>query len=194
MITTAEVSRKLIHLINLIIPFGYLYIVPDKFDMMLLMTIIASFFLYIDLSRNKIKFIGKIFDRSFAFMLRDHEKKGRLTGATWVVMVAIPVIYIFPKEIAVLSMIFMSVGDIAAGLIGRSFGKTRIGKKSLEGSVGCLIVCAIAGILMNVVPIPVALIGAVFATIFEVLPIDIDDNVLIPLGSGTAMAMASTFI
>jgi dolichol kinase len=36
--------------------------------------------------------------------------------------------------------------------------------------------------------------GAVMATIFEALPINIDDNVLIPIGAGTTMAVVSSFI
>jgi dolichol kinase len=32
------------------------------------------------------------------------------------------------------------------------------------------------------------------ATVFEALPLDIDDNILIPVGAGTTMAIVSSFI
>ena len=179
---------------SLIVPFGYLYIVPDKLNMTLLMIVISSVFLIIDLTRNKNNFIRNIFNRYFAFMLREHEKGGRLTGATWVVLASIPMIYFFPKEIAVLSLVFMSMGDIAAGLVGRSFGRTSIGKKTIEGSIGCLTICVLVAYMMDIVPFTIGMVGAIFATVFELLPINIDDNLLIPVGSGTAMAIASTFI
>lgn len=88
----------------------------------------------------------------------------------------------------------MSVGDIAAALIGQTFGRTKIGNKTIEGSLGCLVVCALTAYGMNILPLSVSLFGAFMATIFEALPIEIDDNILIPLGSGTAMLIMSTLI
>ena len=88
----------------------------------------------------------------------------------------------------------MSLGDIAAAIIGQSFGKTKIGKKTLEGSIGCLTVCAVAALIINNVPLLVSMSGAVMATIFEALPFNIDDNILIPIGAGTTMVVVSSFI
>ena len=126
-------------------------------------------------------------------MMRQHEISGRFTGATWVLIISVPVIYLLPKEIAILSLVFMSLGDIAAAIIGLSFGKTKIGKKSLEGSIGCLFVCIIAALMLDLVPLIVSISGAVMATVFEALPIDIDDNILIPIGAGSTMVLASSF-
>lgn len=194
MISSAEISRKLIHLFNLIIPLGYVYIIPDKQHMTMTMIVIAGLFVIVDLARMRVAIVKKIFHKLFNFMMRDHEISGRLTGATWVVIISVPIIYFLPMEIAVLSMVYMSVGDITAAIIGQSFGKTKIGNKSLEGSIGCFTACVAAAVIIDFVPIIVSISGAFMATVSEALSIDIDDNVLIPIGAGTTMAIVSSFI
>ena len=194
MISSGEIGRKLIHLFNLSIPISYVYIIPYKNQMTITMIVFAILFVIIDLARMRSEFVKKIFNKLFNFMMRESEISGRFTGATWVLIISVPIIYFFPKEIAVLSLVYMSLGDIAAAIIGQSFGKTKIGKKTLEGSIGCLTICAAAAFIINNVPLLVSMSGAVMATIFEALPINIDDNVLIPIGAGTTMAVVSSFI
>lgn len=194
MISSAELSRKLIHLFNLIIPICYFYFIPDKNQMAAIIFVFAIIFIIIDFARMRTELVKKIFNKLFNTMMRKHEISGRFTGATWVMIIAVPIIYFLPKEIAILSLVFMSVGDIAAAIIGLSFGKTKMGKKSLEGSIGCLTVCISAALLLNLVPLIVSLSGAVMATVFEALPLDVDDNILIPVGAGITMAIVSSFI
>ena len=50
-------------------------------------------------------------------MLRVHELKGHLTGATWVMIGSLITIALFSKPVAVIALIFMSLGDTAAGII-----------------------------------------------------------------------------
>ena len=194
MVSSAELSRKLIHLFNLIIPISYLVIVNDRVEMTIIMSILSIVFILVDYARMRVQIVKNIFNKFFNPMMRKHELDGKLTGATWVVIISVPMIYFFPKEIAVLSLVFMSVGDTAAAIIGRAFGKTMIGSKSLEGSLGCLGACIIALLILDLIPLSIGLSGAIMATIFEALPLKIDDNVLIPVASGTAMVLVSSFI
>ena len=125
-------------------------------------------------------------------MLRGHELKGKLTGATWVIIGSLITITIFSKNVAVIALIFMSLGDTAAGLIGQKFGKHKVGNKSWEGFLGGLIVCFIIAIIFPFLPLKISLSGALAAMIMELLPIPLDDNFKIPLGSGAIMMMLST--
>ena len=125
-------------------------------------------------------------------MLRGHELKGKLTGATWVIIGSLITITIFSKNVAVIALIFMSLGDTAAGLIGQKFGKHKVGNKSWEGFLGGLIVCCIVAIIFPFLPLKISLTGALAAMIMELLPIPLDDNFKIPLGSGAIMMMLST--
>lgn len=162
--------------------------------MTITMIFIAVIFVTIDFARMRFELLKNIFAKLFHFIMREHEISGRLTGATWVVLIAVPIIFFFPKEIAILSLVYMSVGDTAAAIVGQSFGRTKIGKKSLEGAIGCFIVCVAAALLIHIIPFKVALSGAVMATVFEILPVEIDDNVLIPIGAGTTMYIVSSFL
>ena len=76
-------------------------------------------------------------------MMRKHELNGALTGASWVMISAFVTILIFPKNIAILSLIFMSIGDTVAGLAGRRIGKLKIGEKTVEGFLFGFLACAI---------------------------------------------------
>jgi dolichol kinase len=194
MISQVELRRKLIHLFNLVIPFSYMFIFQNKNQMAIIMLIFALIFVIVDLTRMRLAFVKKIFNQFFNSMMREHEISGHFTGATWVLIISVPVIFFLPKEIAILSLVFMSLGDIAAAIVGLSFGKTKMGNKSLEGSIGCLSICIFSAHLLDLVPWIVSMSGAVMATVFEALPIDIDDNVLIPIGAGLTMVLVSLFI
>lgn len=168
--------------------------ITDRVDMAIIMSILSIVFILVDYARTRVQIVKNIFNKYFKHMMRKHELDGKFTGATWAVIISVPMIYFFPKEIAVMSLVFMSVGDTAASIIGKAFGKTMIGSKSLEGSLGCFGACIIALLILDLIPLSIGLSGAIMATIFELLPINIDDNVLIPIGSGTTMVLVSSFI
>ena len=55
-----------------------------------------------------------------------------------------------------------------------------------------LIVCIIIAINYDMLPKYIALSGALVAMIMEIMPIPLDDNFKIPLGSGGIMMMLSS--
>lgn len=186
-----ELSRKLIHLGNLIIPLSYLYWIPNRNQMLPILGIFTFIFLAVDLGRTRVSWINKVFKRFFNFMMRSHELKGQLTGATWVMISACFVIYFFPREIAILCLIFMSVGDTTASLVGKTIGKTKVGNKTVEGFFGGLAICLVIAWYFPVVPRLVGISGALAAMIIEILPVPVDDNLSIPLGSAFIMLIVS---
>jgi dolichol kinase len=149
-------------------------------------------FILTDIFRHKIGWIQSIFKYFFNSMLRSHEMDGKLTGATWVIIGAVITITLFSKPVAIIALIFMSLGDAAAGLIGQRFGKHKIGDKTWEGFFGGLIICIIIALNFPYLPLMVSLIGAISAMILELIPIPLDDNFIIPLGSGAIMMMLYT--
>ncbi len=192
MISINEYKRKLIHVFNLIIPLSYLYVFPEKWQMMKVLTGLMVLFILADIFRHKIDWIQSLFKSFFNSMLRSHEMDGKLTGATWVMISAVITITLFSKPVAIIALIFMSLGDATAGLIGKRFGKHKIGDKTWEGFFGGLIVCIIIALNFTSLPLVVSLIGAITAMIMELIPIPLDDNFTIPLGSGAIMMMLST--
>ena len=195
MIPLSEYKRKLIHLFNLAIPFGYLYVFPEKWVFVKLLSILMVLFIIFDILRHKVAWVKSLFSLFFDSMLRSHEQEGKLTGATWVMIGAVISIILFSKPVAIIALIFMSLGDSAAGLIGQRYGKHKIWNKTWEGFFGGLFVCIIIGIIYSLVttlPMTISLSGAVAAMVMEILPIPLDDNFKIPLGAGAIMMMLST--
>jgi dolichol kinase len=192
MIPLSEYKRKLIHLFNLAIPFSYLYIFPEKWVFVKLLSILMFLFIIFDILRHKVAWVKSLFTLFINSMLRSHEQEGKLTGATWVMIGAVISIILFSKPVAIIALIFMSLGDSAAGLIGQRYGKHKIWNKSWEGFFGGLFVCIIVGMNYSLLPMTISLSGAVAAMVMEILPIPLDDNFKIPLGAGAIMMMLST--
>ena len=61
MISSNEYIRKIIHLFSLIIPFGYLYIITDKYVMVQILIVLNIIFLFFDITRHRIVWIQSIF-------------------------------------------------------------------------------------------------------------------------------------
>ena len=128
-------------------------------------------------------------------MLRLHERDGKYTGATWVFIGSTLTVAIFPKEIAVISLIYLSIGDTVAGLVGRKYGKMKFYDKTIEGSLAGLFVCLLSGYLVQLsLPLVVVFSGAFAAMFIELMPIPIDDNLSVPLFGGTIMVIVSTVL
>jgi len=193
-IPRSEYLRKLIHVANSLIPLAYLFVFPDRKGMLLYLGILTVIVLIVDLGRRSVRWITIFFDRFFNPLLRQHELQGRLTGASWVFIGAWLTIFLFPKEIAVLSLLFLSLGDTAAALVGLRFGNTAIGNKSLEGFLGGTVTCLLVALLFPRIPWLISFPAAVGAMVVELLPIPVDDNLRIPLLAGVVMVLITSWL
>lgn len=183
-----EIIRKAIHLsIYSFIPLAYLFLDISKIWMIVLLGIGSVTIVIIDIGRTRDGWISKIFGKLFNGMLRSHELDGKLTGASYVLIGSFVSVVIFPKEIAILALLFTAIGDTAAALYGKKFGKFKIWNKTLEGSIVGLIACFIIASFFPQIPNIIKFSGAFAAMFIELLPIKIDDNLRIPLFSGIVM-------
>ena len=195
MIQRSEYFRKIIHIFNLVIPFTYLFVLESRFQVLRILVPLTLFAIVIEYLRVRSVVVKKIFNNFLKSMLRIHEIDGKFTGATWVFIGSTLTIAIFPKEIAVISLVYMSLGDTIAGLVGRKFGKMKFYNKTIEGSLAGLIVCLLSGYLVQLtLPLVIVFSGAFAAMFIELLPIPIDDNLSVPLFAGTIMVIASTVV
>ena len=104
----------------------------------------------------------------------------------------------FDSRIASAAIIILAVGDPAAHIIGKYYGKKKIiinNKKLLEGTMaGTLLGTFAASIFM---PIPIAFFGAasgMMAEAFDIQFLHLDDNLFIPLTSGLVMTIIQSLI
>ena len=181
--------RKATHIFSLAIPISYWYLIPDKNNAIIIISVFTLIFIFFDFMRLKSRFVKFFFSLLFNKMLKEHELKGKFTGATWVMISSFIVILFFSKNIAVISLVFLSVGDTVAGLFGKKFGRVKIGKKTLEGFLAGLLSCLMVSYFYNPLPLYISCTGAFFAMLIETLPLPFDDNFKIPITSAVVMSM-----
>ena len=190
-----EISRKVIHIFNIIIPLFHIYIFKNKIDMIIFLSAMVIFCFFIEIFRSLNSFISKFFEKYLFFMMRSFEKQGSLTGSTWVFVGALITIILVPQPFSLLALFFLAFGDTLAALVGMKFPFIKIGSKSLSGSLACFIMCLIVGLFLNFeISSEIILIGAFTATIAELTSIKINDNISIPVLSGCAMYLGSIVI
>ncbi|MEW6654559.1 MAG: diacylglycerol/polyprenol kinase family protein [Bacteroidota bacterium] len=183
-----EFFRKGIHMVSLSIPTIY-YFVAKELALSILIPLMALS-LAIDYGRYYSKTLENFVKKFFGFLMRKHEwdkKKKNLSGATYVLISAVFVIIIFPKVFVVTAFAVLIIGDIAAALIGRRFGKTKFLFKSLQGTIAffvfsCIVVLIAPKIEGNLTEYLIGIFAVAVGAIAEnVSGTWADDNFTIPV-------------
>jgi dolichol kinase len=187
-----EYKRKAIHLIALAIPIG-VWVVPRSSALQLI-ALLGGIWITGDLLRFVLPAWKRIIERFFGSAIRDREKEKPLAASSYLWLSAFLAALFFSKPVAVLSLLFLILGDTAAALAGRRWGSIQFFQgKSLEGSLACWGVCLAAGALSSLVPWWTLLVGATAAALTEALPLQLDDNLTLPLVSGLVMTLLTAF-
>ena len=180
-----ELRRKSIHLLGLVFPI--LYVFTTRHTAIIAVGALLAIAIGVELLKVLLPAFRGIFNRIFSPMLRSQERRGGFTGATYYLIGSFLCILLFDKTLAIVCLCFLTLGDLVAALIGKQWGRIKLfARKSLEGSLACFVVCTGIALLIGLHPI-VAIVGALVATLIELLPTGVDDNVTIPLISGLAM-------
>ncbi len=190
-----EIFRKVFHISASIIPLYYLWIICDNHNFLLFLIFLTIFAISVEFLRNRDNIISRIFYQNFGKMLRINEKSGKTTGATWLLIGFLITVYIFPKNIAVPAMLFLTVGDSCAAIFGKFIPFGRIGSKHISGFISGLFFSFILVVYLNLnLPIVVLLVGAFSAMLTELIPLQINDNITIPFVSGLVMQTVNNLI
>ena len=128
----------------------------------------------------------------FGGIYREDERR-RLTGIFYTSFGALAVFVFFgdkPRIVAA-SLFYLVLGDAAAALVGKAFGRRKIagGEKTLEGSLACFLTCLLVGRAMGFAAFPGAA-AALAATVIELLPARwFNDNLCMPLGAAAVLRL-----
>jgi len=184
-----EIFRKLIHISSLAIPLAYYFLIKQKFLMVIILIILTLISLSIEyVRRNREGYIRFFFQKHLKSILRSNEEKGHLTGATWMLIGFTFSVIIFDFEIAVLSLLFLSVGDAVAALVGRALPIGKVWDKSILGSLSGFLFCVLFGLAINnTLPLKIIIFGAISGMLIELIPLKINDNFSVPIFSGFIM-------
>ena len=185
MITRVEITRKIVHLVTLAIPVGYA-LLPEE-TVLLIVLLLFLGFLSVDLLRHYHSGIASLFQKYFFGKVLREVEKGTLMGSTYFLFSSLLTILLFPKSIAIVSLLILILSDTSAALVGKGIGKISIFGKTLEGSMAFLFSSLLIVWFYPNMSRFWGGIAALGATLIEILPIRVDDNLTIPLVAGAIM-------
>ena len=144
----------------------------------------------LEVARRRFAWLNEWFMSQTSALLKESEAS-RVLGSTYMAAASLIVFLFFDKEIAMLALMYIAVGDPLAGVVGKRYGRVKVGSKSVEGTVAFAVGAGAAGCALIAggldVPYWVALGGAGVGALVELLPNPLDDNLTVPPVSGVAM-------
>ncbi len=152
-------------------------------------------YILIDFLRLKNNAVKSVFIIIFGSLIRRKELRS-FTGGTYLLLALLLCMLVFDKEVFLAAAAFLIIGDTMAAITGQFLGRVRIFRKSLEGTLSNFLSCVLIALLLSKLPVPptgvslplkIGVIGAICASIVELLPFRINDNVAIPVVAGTVM-------
>jgi dolichol kinase len=159
--------------------------VPTPFVLLFLGALLAILVLA-DALRLARPDLNVLFFRAFTFLASPREEKG-IASSTWYVLGALLVLLLYPRQAALAGILTLALADPMASLIGRKWGRRKIGSGTLEGSVVFFLVASLT--LAFFAPWPVAVAAALAAAVVEAIPWPVDDNLSVPLAAGGLLAL-----
>lgn len=193
----AEVRRKALHLGALVLPAAML--VLGRPTAALILGPLAALAVTLDWARVRHAGARRVLHTVFSGLMRPEEVPPIgapvvLNGATWMCVASALVAAVFPPGVAAASMAMLMVGDGAAAVVGRLWGRTKWpdGRKSVEGTLAYAATAFAVGLGVVAWPgsglgVGACAAGAVVGALVEMAPIPLNDNVRVPVLSGLAM-------
>ena len=197
MLTHTEYLRQLLH-----IAVGLVTVILIHIDILTPLSIFLLILLGVTAS------ILSKFTRipGFDFFLKHLERKENKNfpgkGLIFFFIGVLLAVKLFPRDIALASIMVLTLGDSISHIIGARYGKIRNifngnSKKLFEGTFAGTITGFLGALLF--VPIPEAFLGSAAAMIAEVLEIELnhnqlDDNLTVPLVAGAIMVLVRSYL
>ena len=161
-----------------------------------LLLIAFGFFLTVEYARLRLPKLNAFAIKAMGPVMRKHEID-KMSGTPFYIGSVLLAIVIFPKPIAILSILFLAIGDPISSIFGITWGHKSIrfsNGKSLVGTAAGMGVCSLITFFYLIwIGIPIfpsigiALAGGLAGGGAEMIPLEIDDNFSIPLVSGLAL-------
>ncbi|MBI2336172.1 MAG: hypothetical protein HYU97_05365 [Deltaproteobacteria bacterium] len=129
---------------------------------------------------------------SLSGIMRERERV-KISSATWFMGSILVIFLCFPREVAILSLFYVTIGDTVAGIVGSRWGRYRLSKHvSIEGTTAAWLTCSLGtAFLARFALHPFhleglslfffALLGGLTAAITELSFKKLDDNLVMPL-------------
>lgn len=154
----------------------------------LVITVAAAILIPLDYFRLRSFRLKKTAFSFFSRVMRT-EELSRMSSMTWLLSGAWISIVLFPRDIAVLSLLLLAFGDPAASIFGILYGRDRLlGKKTLQGTLAGFAICTGVGAayyfatgLMLERLVLVSILTGLIGAVSEIIPVaNLDDNLTSP--------------
>jgi len=194
-----HLARKVWHLImGLVIVFVYMSGISRTTGVLILASVLG-FDLFMEGMRLRNPSFNEKCLKFWGPVLRAHEAH-QMSTLPHYVSAAILAVGIFPKPVAILSILYLACGDPIASFFGILYGhkgpKFKSGKTAIGTTAGVLVCALVTFIYLKTLSIPdgtvlaVSAIGGLAGGMAELLPFEIDDNFTIPVISGFVLWLA----
>jgi diacylglycerol kinase (CTP) len=193
-----HLARKFFHMsgaVSFLVP--YLFLGFTREMMAAILGTVLAVVMGIEYARSRWEWVNSIAVKVMGPVMRDTEVTG-LTGIPFYMASCLFSFLIFPRHVTVLAILYLALGDPSSSFFGVLYGRNKIfPNKSLQGTLGGFIVCAIATfVYLHFEAFPagkvlvLSLLGGFAGAVSELLPLNVDDNFAIPVISGALMTLA----
>lgn len=180
----------------------YLNSPMDKTSWGILILSIAIAGFTVDIVRKKIPAFNSIVIKVMGPLMRRSEREG-ISGLPYYALGCALALFLYQKDIGIISMLFLIFGDPISSFFGVLYGKDRIlPNKSLQGAVAGFFTCYLISLfyLINTTTLHVhiltfSIVAGVIGSLSELCStFNIDDNLTIPVLSGLGLTILNYFI
>jgi len=175
-----EFFRKLIHIGCSVIPISYLYYFSRE-QIITISGFISIGFVFAEIFRNYSTKIQQYFIFIFRPLLREDEKKKKISGATFL-FVSLTLIFIFfDKNTAIPAALILTIADSFAAIFGKKFGRRKFLNKSVTGSLTFFL---LGNVILFILLPQLRMLNIVIAAILtfvEALALPVSDNLTLPV-------------
>lgn len=187
-----HMARKLWHFLG-VITILVVYHNVSRAMALQLMTFAACLFIVLDILRGYFPPVNQVLMSVFHPVMREHERHS-LAGTTYLLSGTFIVMFLFPKSIVTLSLLFLAMADPLAGYVGVLYGRDKIiGQKSLQGFIAAFVCCAVIAAtyylshnMMTDRILIVSILSGLVGAFAELIPVyKLDDNFTFPIISST---------
>jgi dolichol kinase len=185
--------RKLIHLAMALLPAAGWWV---SFQLALALGgLLLGASLAVEAARRWWPGVNRLLWRLLPTTFRAWEDR-RLLGSTWFVVGALASLLLYGQDVGGTAVLFLAWGDPAAEMVGGRWGRSGQ-EKTVAGSLGCLALCLVAGLVgvgLGGLSPWAGLAGAVVATLVERWSPPPDDNLWMPILSGLAIVVIQWWV
>jgi dolichol kinase len=156
-----------------------------------------------EISRRHSALANRLLMGVFKHVAHEHERH-RINSSTWYTTALLLIALTLSPMACTAALLVLGLGDPAAGLVGRRFGRIRLANgKSLEGALAFVAAGALAAgaalalyypALSPLSVLILALASAVAGALAELFFTRIDDNFSIPLAAGAGCSLAAALL